>query len=542
MRSTTSHTPATRGLEWLLVTLVILLFSSQLPPEVNEPNYLAKARHTWDSSWCASDFFLSSADAHAPFYLGFGWLFLYLPMEVATWVGRILTCGLLAFGWVRLTAALTPKPAMAVISAVTMLGLSTFFQLSGEWVVGGFEGKGLAYGFIFLALADLTRNRWNRAWILLGVASIWHVVVGGWACVAATVGWFLLGRRSDRPTLRSQWWAIALGFVISLLGLLPGAQLGGNATRAQLGEATTIQVFSRLPHHLDPEHFLLATSFPYLTPAAIRFLLLVGFWVLLATRLKANRPLHRLNLFTAGALCISAMGILLSLATRHHPLLSARLLQFYWFRLADVMVPVSCGLSLVCYLAATDALRSRLARGIVLVGTLLVLIVPLSEHYQAAGIPPADRKFTRYPQSFEDWRSACSAARRMTPSDALFLTPKYNHTFKWYAERGEVATWKEMPQDALSVLEWNERLAHIYPNGPYGAVPLAERSDAAIREMGERYGADYLLTRSSPSLALPLLYHNDSFAIYQIFSAEDTNEDTDNKDTDNKDTDNEDTE
>ncbi|MDG2206603.1 MAG: hypothetical protein P8K78_01745, partial [Pirellulales bacterium] len=432
------------------------------------------------------------------------------------WIGRIFTCGVLALGWVRLARAVAPKPGMAVISAVTMLGLSSFFQLSGEWVVGGFEGKGLAYGFIFLALADLAKNRWNRAWILLGIASIWHVVVGGWACVAATIGWFLLGSRSDRPTLRSQIGAIVLGFFISLLGLLPGIQLGGEATREQLGQAAAIQVFSRLPHHLDPQHFLISTSFPYLTPAAIRFLLLVGLWVLLATRLKANAAAHRFNLFTAGTLAIAMIGLLISLTTRADPLLSARLLQFYWFRLADVMVPAACGLSLVCYLTATGALRHRVLRTGVLLGTLIILCVPLSAHHRAAGIPPADRKFTRYPASYQDWRAACHQARRLTPSDALFLTPKYNHTFKWYAGRGEVATWKEMPQDAPSVLEWNDRLARLYPNGPYGAVPLAARSATAIRNLGNRYGAGYVLTLANPHLALPLLYHNESFAIYRI--------------------------
>ena len=516
MRTFPLYIPASRWLEWLLVTLVILLFASYLPPEVNEPNYLAKAHHYWDSSWCASDFFLSSANPHAPFYGILGWLLLYLPMEAVAWIGRGLTCGLLAFGWVRLSTSLTPQPGMAFIAVVAMLGLNTFFQLSGEWVAGGFEAKGLAYGLIFLALAELTRNRWNRAWILLGIASVLHVVVGGWACVAATIGWFLLGRRSDRPTLRSQLWAIALGFFISLLGLWPGFQLAGSATITQLREAAVIQVFMRLPHHLDPGHFFFAADFPYLTTAAIRFLLLVIFWILLASGQKGNVPLRRLNLFTTGTLCIAAVGLLLSLCTRHSPQISARLLQLYWFRLADVMVPVSCGLSLICLLASKKALAHRGFRAAIIVGAMLVLAVPIYGHYRAEGIPPADRKFTPNRKPFEEWLAVCRTAREMTPADALFLTPKYNHTFKWHAQRGEVATWKEMPQDAISLLAWHDRLAAIYLSGPHGTIPLAERSVEEIRDLGRQYGAEYLLTRSTPRLPLRLLYSNDSFAIYRI--------------------------
>ena len=517
MQSSPPTEPTNRGLEWLLVTLVFLLFASQMPPEVNEPNYLAKARHYWDPAWCADDFFLNSADAHAPFYLGFGWLLLYLPMEAVAWIGRAFTCGVLAFGWVKLTSSLTRQVGVAIVAAALMLGLNTFFQFSGEWVAGGFEGKGLAYGFIFWALAEITQNRWNRGWILLGIASIFHVVVGGWACVAATIGWFMLGRKSDRPTLRSQLWAIALGFVISLIGLWPGLQLGGQTTTAETGQAASIQVFSRLPHHLNPGQFFFAADFPYLTPAAMRFLGLVILWSLLARRQKANPALHRWDCFTAGTLWIAALGLCLSLATRDHPALAARVLQFYWFRLADVIVPASCGLSLAYHLSREHVLRRAPLRLAVVLGSALILMVPLYALYQAKGIPPADRKFTPHRKEFDDWRAVCAAAREVSPPDALFLTPKYAHTFKWYAQRGEVGTWKEMPQDAASILEWNDRLAKMHLWGADGILPLAERSAAELRALGKQYGANFLLTRSSPPLALPMLYRNDSFTLYRIF-------------------------
>ena len=95
MRSTADESTH-RVLEWLLVTSIFLLFAAQIPPEVNEPNYLAKARHYWDPDWCPNDFFLNSADAHAPFYFAFGWPLLYFSMNDFAWIGRILASGLLA--------------------------------------------------------------------------------------------------------------------------------------------------------------------------------------------------------------------------------------------------------------------------------------------------------------------------------------------------------------------------------------------------------------------------------------------------------------
>ena len=47
--------------------LVVSLLSAPIPA-VNEPHYLAMARHSWNSSWCANDLFLSSFPAHQVFY------------------------------------------------------------------------------------------------------------------------------------------------------------------------------------------------------------------------------------------------------------------------------------------------------------------------------------------------------------------------------------------------------------------------------------------------------------------------------------------
>jgi hypothetical protein len=33
-------------------------------PALNEPHYLAKAKHFWNPAWCAGDLFLESANAH----------------------------------------------------------------------------------------------------------------------------------------------------------------------------------------------------------------------------------------------------------------------------------------------------------------------------------------------------------------------------------------------------------------------------------------------------------------------------------------------
>ena len=88
-------------------------------------------------------------------------------------------------------------------------------NLAGEWLIGGVEAKGFAFVLVFLGLEALVLGRWNRTWLLLGAASAFHVLVGGWAAVAAGMTWLLLrlerrgAGESCAPPLRSMWPALA---------------------------------------------------------------------------------------------------------------------------------------------------------------------------------------------------------------------------------------------------------------------------------------------------------------------------------------------
>src|SRR5690606_9833680 len=77
----------------------------------------------------------------------------------------------------------------SVLTAMLLVWLIERANFAGEWVVGGIEGKSLAYGFVFWALAELVDRRWTKIWPLLGLASAFHVLVGGWSVVAAMLVW-----------------------------------------------------------------------------------------------------------------------------------------------------------------------------------------------------------------------------------------------------------------------------------------------------------------------------------------------------------------
>ena len=506
-------------LEFLLVLVVFVVFAGTLVPEINEPNYLAKAKHYWDPAWCNQDFFLQTADVHTVFYWVFGWLTLFLPLPAVAWVGRLVTCGLLAYGWQKISRAMSLPLGFAIVSAALLLTLNTYFHMAGEWVAGGFEAKGFAYGFVFLALAALLGNQWNRTWILLGIAGAFHILVGGWACIVATFAWCVLGKNSLRPSLRSQIPGFVTGGIISIAGAWPAMALARDTTAAVAQRAAEIQVFYRLPHHLAPGNFFFLDQPPYLTMFAIRFLALALIWFTFAATQRENIVLRRLNAFTLGALVVAAVGIAISLCTESHPTLAARLLRYYWFRLADVILPASVALNLVVRIVPLLIYRPTLARAAIAITTILLISLPIREQYLAGGVPAADRIISSSPKRWQQWKAACAFARKQTRADALFLTPKHTHTFKWYANRAEVATWKEMPQDAVAVIDWRDRIETLYPATPEPGNSLAKRSPQELLAIARRYGANYLVTESSPVLDLPSVYQNDCFVIYSLQEA-----------------------
>jgi hypothetical protein len=96
--------------------------------------------------------------------------------------------------------------------------------MAGEWVVGDVEAKGIAYVFVFLGLEALLRQRHGWVFPLMGAAAAFHVIVGGWAVVAAGIAWLVLwksDRRNSVASLSSLPPSVMLGFVLSLPGLLP---------------------------------------------------------------------------------------------------------------------------------------------------------------------------------------------------------------------------------------------------------------------------------------------------------------------------------
>lgn len=496
--------------ETVCITLVFAAQAAWPPPDVNEPHYLGKAKHFWNPAWAEHDFFFNSADTHRVFYLTLGWLTRWLELPQVAWCGRAATWLLLAWAWRRLSCSIAPKPGWAIVSGALFLTLNAGYQMAGEWVVGGFEAKGLAYVLVFAALERLARGRWNAALALCGAASALHVLVGGWSTVAVGCCWLMSA--GERPPLARLWPGLLGGLLLALPGLLPALALNSGVDAETAAMAHEIYVFKRLKHHLLPQAF----------PAGLIAgqLAMVLAWLVVSKLAPCEARLRRIRKFVLGALLIELGGVSISLFADFEPAATAALLRLYWFRLADAMLPL--GIALTAAAAFSASRRPRAAAVCCLAASLALAALRYQDYAIAQGFdgPPRADKPGKVLDG-ADWRAACQWAAEHTPAEALFLTPRNAQSFTWYAGRGQVVSWKDLPQDARAIVAWWKRLEEIYGSpapeihGPW-FESLCQRSAEDLRRLGSKYGARYLLAEAAPALALPLLYQNNSYAVYDL--------------------------
>jgi hypothetical protein len=524
-------TPPTafRLVEVLLILLVFFALAGDPPPNVNESHYLCRLKHSWDPSWCVGDLFLESADTQVVFIWLFGWITRFASLSATAWIGRLLAWLLLAWGWHTLSWRLVPKAFASVLSAALFVTLNAHFQLAGEWIVGGVEAKCFAYGLVLFALRELVDRRWNRVFLLLGAATAFHPLAGGWSAVVCGALWLLdwakrkwhnSNRGPANPeSAESTSQLIPVpgligGGLLALVGVVPALLLTWNELPDMVAKASQIYVFERLPHHLA----LLSLPVEETRSRFVRHGILLLALAVLGMAIRRHAAIHMVR-FAWGAALLAAIGLTIEIALSYEPQMAARLLRYYWHRLTDFAAPMAVALAATAFIV--EAIKQRKAWTAWLLVAAIVFpswhLATVVSQRLTFPVPPADARMADY----DAWLNVCQWVAENTSANSLFLTPRLNHTFKWRTGRAEVVNRKDIPQDARGIVEWDRRIKDIYYyEAAWGTVgpidSICQLGDERVRELAKKYGADYVLSDRSQLLTLPRAYWNEEYVVYRI--------------------------
>ncbi|EGF28982.1 DUF6798 domain-containing protein [Rhodopirellula baltica] len=575
----------TLGWSWLALMGVCFLYAGDAAPGVNEAHYFVKAKNFWQPDWCANDLFAASGKAHATYYWLFGWPTRFLSLNATAWAGRLVGWSLLAAGLLRLTRAMRMPPMSSVwVMILWILGIQ-HGNLAGEWVIGGIEAKVPAYGLVLFGLAEIVQRRWSRGWIWFGAAAGFHVLTGGWSVVAAAIA-FLLAERGPkqwrvsrstaddrssggyqspgkessqgndvRPLFFSR--GLFVGGALSLFGLIPAAAMSWGATDAEQISAARIYAYFRISHHLMPAafHFDWYIRHSILTIGCL-VCLAFAWWQMPIAGIKRPKEsatdssrseqavaFRILGWFAIGAMTISLVGLLIGLLPAIYPDQAAKLLRFYWFRLADAVTPLVFAFLLVHFFSPRNNISTTADQpgsqlfAVVWLGragmvAAIVLFAQASWERIQTGVPVsvsnrmlglnADADYAEQRRTMEDWIAVCQFIRSSTPDDAVLLTPRHQQTFKWYAHRAEVVNWKDTPQNAVALREWAKRFLEVYP-ARLSTMRVTIRYDD-LRAMRAKYGCDWIVVDRrvvGPELPLVQIYpasnqRNSTYAVYEL--------------------------
>ncbi len=167
---------------WIFIILTFNLVS--FIPFSNEETYFALAKQFVDPQWIPGSFTLTEwpGTRLVSQYI-IGGLLKYMSFEALAFWGRVAVfaltsiplAGLLKHFRFRLLDGL-------LLIQVYVIAWQSFF--AGEWIFKAFEGKTIAYIFVFYSLMAVFKRRYTTAVTMGALATWFHVLVGGWFMLA----------------------------------------------------------------------------------------------------------------------------------------------------------------------------------------------------------------------------------------------------------------------------------------------------------------------------------------------------------------------
>jgi hypothetical protein len=490
----------------LLVAITLLLYGDPVP-RLSEELYLPLVRRTADAEYLWGDWTFSGAfHEHWLFDQVFAPVAGAMSVSMFGWVGRLVFWPVLALLLIRIGNCFGLKPWPAAI-AVALWLVSNQSLIGGEWILGTFEAKTVAYVCFLGALLAVCSRRIPIALALLGLTMSFHPAVGLWAAWGMGISLLAL-RETRRAALRWSW--------LALLFAVPGIISALSAIGEAAPDVQRFVVLEAIPHHTDP--FFGGVTMPE-AQAAVRVGVLLAMFAfnLWAYRRSARDLTQRfffafqIAAFIPFAIAFPARAFHLWDYLRVMPLRSFPLIVPLVFFIQGVRwaLPVATpeGTNRRQRQRQRRQGRRRVALGFI---ALVVLAVfPTSPLIAAPRM--VKRNFEAW-TNVDDMKEAFHWIRDNTPPSTTCIFPVDRQDSFVHAERPQVANWQAIPYDRLD--EWKTRIDHLVGGRRYfagdewhGSLPdLRDAYDGLtlrqVNRIAARYDATCFVTESTYPLQL----------------------------------------
>ena len=489
---------------------------------VNEVDVLPLALQHIDPTWILGDWYLNQPAGYRLLFETFaGHLILAWGFLGTSIVGRLACYGLVASGLVLIGQTIKLRLPLLLLAVALFIINDDQGAVATEWIVKGFEAKSIAYGFVLLGIWSMLEHHYRRMAFMLGVATSFHILVGGWSFLIV-IGYLVFHYRSYLKLFPHLGWLVGIYCTASIFAVQPVlAQLSDNIPTHSISPSL-IYVFLRLPHHLNP----LSWSLKWLRFIAYLTALIVSVRSLQRqTALSGSTNLAQIELFhfTLISLVPCLLGLLVAPFDSQ-----GSLLQFYPFRVGDVILPLNTYLLAGCALQsqASNTKWQKMLRPASL--SFLAILMTL----QAAQLPAQFLALRQFPNLDPALKEFYSWVQMQTPRTATIISPPVEFVeFTRLTERPTIVKYKLLPQTKAGILGWYQRLGDL--NG--GSFPELKRlrtkdnrehikqaltqnyyklKTPQVKTLMRVYQADYFMTLATQRLKLPVAYRNGQYILY----------------------------
>ncbi len=487
--------------------------------DADEEIYLLGSRRLADPSLLATDLTwmkLSPTTALYDHLLAPLWSFLDAFAIVN--LGRFAFWALMAWSLAQLAKAIR-LPAWSLVVGFTfwLLWKQTLGTCGSPFQ--GFQPKSFAYPLVIMSLTSVLRGNAGRAGLAAGLATAFHIVVGGWACLAICLGLLV-----ERSLFTFRQVAIYLGAAALFIAPLIIALFlfrTGHVAAGEQARMNEIYTLFAMPHCCDPSYFMASSHIPL---AWLRSTLVFALSLLAVFAWPDRRVAVILGSFIAALIAFFGLGLM----ARQFGMYG--LLTLYPFQLANALPALFLFVFAAAWLSAPGIARTRrwLVAAPLLAGTLWL-------GYDG----DVARSLIDQPQSFINELQSLGIVsptlteldplyawiRANTPRNSVFITPMI-YEFWPYAERAQVASMRQPPLDE-SIVEWERRLVDLNGRKPYvkrgfeTEVELAQNerslSIAELTQLRDHDGAThYLVQGERKDLTAHLLHAEQGYFIYDL--------------------------